>query len=190
MLLGAPITSVSTFVSTSPDWLADQECRFIGHDDDGCVQRVRQRCDERRHDRSGGNGAIFLYWATPSGGTAPARTRRSSPTSSSTSSSTSSTSSSIMGDASATCARAARSGSIEGSPEMVGYRVAADRRLFPSYANVLASQISRAKQIGTPLSSLETRDDAQIPGVYSLFHVAVDHLVRSRQPAFPPLPRS
>ena len=60
---------------------------------------------------------------------------------------------------------------------MVGYRVAADRRFFPSYASVLASQISRAKQIGTPLSSLQTRDEAQIPGVYSLFHVAVDHLV-------------
>ena len=66
---------------------------------------------------------------------------------------------------------------LEGSAEMVGYRVAVDRRLFPSYASVLAGQISSAKQIGTPLSSLQTYDEAQIPNVYGLFSVAVDHLV-------------
>ena len=73
---------------------------------------------------------------------------------------------------------------------MVGYRVAADRRLFPSYASVLTNQISRAKQISTPLSSLQTRDEAQIPGVYSLFHVAVDHLVSITPAGLPPSPRT
>jgi hypothetical protein len=70
---------------------------------------------------------------------------------------------------------------------MVGYRVAADRRLFPSYTSVLTNQISRAKQISTPLSSLQTRDEAQIPNVYSLFHVAVDHLVSITPAGLPAL---
>jgi hypothetical protein len=60
---------------------------------------------------------------------------------------------------------------------MVGYRTAVDRRFFPSYTDVLTGQISSAKQINAPLNSLERRVDVQIPNVYSLFHVAVYHLV-------------
>lgn len=64
----------------------------------------------------------------------------------------------------------------EGAPEMVGYHVASDRGLT-TYGTALATQISRAKQISAPLSSLQTYDDQNIPSVYSLFHVAADHLV-------------
>jgi hypothetical protein len=178
VLLGAPITSVSTFASTSPDWLADQECRFIGHNDDGCLQSVRQRWTSGGTTAVGGNGAIFLDWANPNWRYGAGENQK------------------IfahelfhvfqyqldklVNNGSTPSSQVRPSGPVwldEGAPEMVGYRVAADRRLFPSYASVLASQISRAKQIGTPLSSLQTRDEAQIPGVYSLFHVAVDHLV-------------
>ena len=178
VLLGAPISSVSTFASTSPDWLADQECRFFGHNDAGCFQSVRQRWTSGGTTAVGGNGAIFLDWANPNWRYGAGENQK------------------IFGhelfhvfqyqldklvnNGSTPSSQVRPSGPVwldEGAPEMVGYRVAADRRFFPSYASVLASQISRAKQIGTPLSSLQTRDEAQIPGVYSLFHVAVDHLV-------------
>lgn len=178
VLLGAPVTSVSTFASTSPDWLADQECRFIGHNDDGCLQNVRQRWASGGTTAVGGTGAIFLDWANPNWRYGAGENQK------------------ILAhelfhvfqyqldklvnNGSTPSSQVRPSGPVwldEGAPEMVGYRVATDRRLFPSYAGVLAGQISRAKQISTPLSSLQTRDGAQIPGVYSLFHVAVDHLV-------------
>ena len=178
VLLGAPLVSVSTFASTSPDWLADQECRFIGRSDDGCLQSVRQRWTSGASTAVGGNGAIFLDWANPNWRYGAGENQK------------------IfahelfhvyqyqldklVNNGSTPSSQVRPSGPVwldEGAPEMVGYRVAADRRLFPSYASVMASQISRAKQISTPLSSLQTYIEAQIPGVYSLFHVAVDHLV-------------
>jgi hypothetical protein len=177
LLLGAPITSVSTFVSSSPNWLADQECRFWGHGGD-CVQQVEHRWASGGTTAVGGTGGIFLYWAAPSWGYGASENQK------------------IIAhelfhvfqyqldklvnNGSTPSSQVRPSGPVwldEGAPEMVGYHVAADRRLFPSYASVLANQISRAKQISTPLSSLQTHDEAQIPSVYSLFHVAVDHLV-------------
>jgi hypothetical protein len=188
VLLGAPVTSVSTFASTSPDWLADQECRFIGHNDDGCLQSVRQRWASGGTTAVGGTGAIFLDWANPNWRYGAGENQK------------------ILAhelfhvfqyqldklanNGSTPSSQVRASGPVwldEGAPEMVGYRVAADRRLFPSYASVLTGQISRAKQINTPLSSLQTRDEAQIPNVYSLFHVAVDHLVSITPAGFPSL---
>ena len=96
VLLGAPITSVSTFVSTSPDWLAVQECRVMGSTTN-CAPDTRDRYA----------GAARREWPAPAqsssigrtqrGGMAPAKTRRSSRTNSSTFSSTSATCSSIVG---------------------------------------------------------------------------------------------
>jgi hypothetical protein len=173
VLLGTPITSVSAFASSKPDWLADQQCRFYGSGG-SCFQDVQQRYAGGVTAAAGGGG-LFLNWASPSwtyGASANQKIiaheifhifqdqldRLSSEPSS----------------------QVWRSGPVwlhEGAAEMVGYRVAADRRLFPSYASVLVSQIGVAKQISTPLSSLQTYNEAQIPNVYSLFHVAVDHLV-------------
>jgi len=65
VLLGAPITSVRTFASNSPDWLADQECRFLELRDDNCVQHVQQRYAGGASTGEAGPGAIFLYWAAP-----------------------------------------------------------------------------------------------------------------------------
>jgi hypothetical protein len=170
VLLGAPITSVATFASSNPDWLADQLCRFIGAGSK-CFSYAGGPAATSSH------GGIFLNWASLSWTSGAPQNQK------------------IIAHelfhvfqyqldklfaAHESSSRVYLSGPVwllEGSAEMVGYRVAVDRRLFPSYASVLAGQISRAKQIGTPLSSLETYDEAQIPNVYGLFSVAVDHLV-------------
>jgi hypothetical protein len=52
----------------------------------------------------------------------------------------------------------------------------ADRQLG-SYAGNLAGLIAAAKRIGAPLNELDRLSRTNIPGVYSLFAVAVDHLV-------------
>jgi hypothetical protein len=187
VLLGVPVGSVRVFTSNSPDWLADQECRALQLRDDNCVQHVRQRYASGGSTGEAGPGAFFLYWPAPSWRYGAAENQKIiahelhhvfqyqldkvSPNS---------------GDDS----QVPPSGPVwlsEGSAEMVGYRVAVDRRLFPSYSSVLVSQISRAKQISAPLSSLEKRVDVNIPDVYTLFHVAVDHLVSITPAGLPAL---
>jgi hypothetical protein len=176
-LLGIEITTVSVFASTSPDWLADHECRFNGHNDDGCLQSVRQRWASGSTTAVGGTGAIFLYWASPGWGFGAGENQK------------------IIAhelfhvfqyqldklvNNGATPSNQVRaSGPVwldEGAPELVGYHVSSDRGLT-TYGTVLANQIVRTKQISAALSSLQTYDDQNIPGVYSLFHVAADHLV-------------
>jgi len=170
VLLGAPLTSVRTFASSNPDWLADQLCRFIGAGRN-CFSYAGGTTASSSH------GGIFLNWASPSWRGGASFNQK------------------IiaheifhvfqnqldkLADVPESPSRVSHSGPIwllEGSAEMVGYRVAVDRRLFPSYASVLADQINGAKQIGTSLSSLETLSETQIPNVYALFHVAVSHLV-------------
>jgi hypothetical protein len=187
VLLGSPITSVSTFAATSPDWLADQECRFLKLGDDNCVQRVQQRYAGGASTGEAGPGGIFLYWPAPSWRYGPALNQK------------------IIAHElfhvfqwqldkvsvnSGDDSHVPPSGPVwlaEGSAEMVGYRVAVDRRLFPSYANELTGQIREAKTISTPLSSLEKRADVQIPNVYTVFHVAVDHLVSITPAGLPAL---
>jgi hypothetical protein len=183
VLLGAPITSVRTFASNSPDWLADQQCRFYGHDDDSCRQSTAQAYASGTAE--GGTGAIFLNCASPAWRYDAGQNQK------------------IIAhelfhtfqyqldklvnNGSTPSSQVRPSGPVwldEGAPEAVGYRVAADRRLVPSS---LAGEISHAKQFSTPLSSLETRDEANIPNIYSLFHVAVDHLVSITPAGFPAL---
>lgn len=176
-LLGTEITTVGVFASRSPDWLAEQECQFNGHNDAGCLQSVSQRWANGGTTAVGGTGAMFLYWANPNWGFGAGENQK------------------IIahelfhvfqyqldklvhnGETPSNQVRA--SGPVwldEGAPEMVGYHVSSDRGLT-TYKTVLASQIARAKQISAPLNSLQTYDDQNIPGVYSLFHVAADHLI-------------
>ncbi len=175
-LLGAPISAVTTFVSTNPGWLADQECRVLQIRDDNCVQHVRDRYAGGGSTGEAGPGAIFLYWASTSWRFGAAQNQK------------------IIAHElhhvlqyqldrvsvnSGDDSHVPPSGPvwlIEGSAELIGYRIEVDRWLYP-YANILTDQISRAKQFTVPLSSLERRVDVQIANVYSLFHVAVDHLV-------------
>jgi hypothetical protein len=170
---------VSVFTSTSPDWLADQECRFFGHDNDGCRQSTRQRWASGGTTALAGTGGTFLYWAHPSwqGGAGDSQKiiahelfhvfqnqldklgARNEVTPSN---------------------QVRASGPVwleEGAAEMIGYRVASDRGLT-SYPDVLARQIARSKQVSQPLSAVQTYDEFNaIPNPYSFSHVAADHLV-------------
>ena len=178
-LLGASIASVSTFASKSADWLADQQNRFGGYNSDSYFQSLRSQYASGSSAAQGGNGGIFIYWAAPAWQFGPGENQK------------------IIAhelfhvvqyqldhlvnNGSTPSSQVRPSGPVwldEGSAELIGYRVAADRRLFPSYSSALASQVARARQIGVPLGSLETLDQSSgIPNVYTLFHVAVDHLV-------------
>jgi hypothetical protein len=186
-ILGVPIASVHTFASNSPDWLADQFCQFYGHDDDGC--RRSKALGFAKGTAEGGPGAIFLSWSSPGWRFGAAQNQK------------------IIAhelfhtfqwqldklfdnNGSPPSNQVAPQGPVwldEGAPEAVGYHVAADRRLFPSYESALADQVRSAKQIGTPLSSIQTRDEANIPNVYNLFHVAVAHLISITPAGLPAL---
>src|SRR5205807_1382238 len=140
VLLGAPITSVRTFASSNPDWLADQLCRFIGAGGN-CFSYAGGTSATESH------GGLFLNWASQTWTVGAAQNQK------------------IiahelfhafqdqldkLSGAPESSSRVWLSGPVwlqEGSAEMVGYRVAVDRRLLPSYATVLAGQISSAKQI-------------------------------------------
>jgi hypothetical protein len=178
-LLGIELTTVSVFTSTSPDWLADQECRFFGHDNDPCRQSTGQRWASGGTTALGSTGGIFLYWAHPSWQAGAGESQkiiahelfhvfqvqldklgaRNEVTPSS---------------------QVRASGPVwleEGAAEMIGYHVASDRGLT-SYPSVLASQIARSKQVTQPLSALQTYDEFNVvPNPYSFGHVAADHLV-------------
>jgi hypothetical protein len=186
-LEGTAITAVSTFASTSPDWLADNECRFrqlLG----SCFQDRRQYWAAANAPAAvGGKGGIFLNWAQY-GWTFGAGPNQK-----------------IIAhelfhvlqdqldkladDVGTPVNQVQPSGPTwlkEGAAEVIGYHVAADR-LYWSYASALADQITRAKQISTPLQSLETKQTNDITNVYTLYMVAVDHLVNTAPSGLPAL---
>jgi hypothetical protein len=172
-LLGVPISAVTTFVSTNPGWLADQECRFLQLRDDNCVQHVQQRYAGGGSGEAG-PGGLFLNWAAPSWRYDAGQNQKITAHELFHVFQYQLDKVSVNSGDDSHVPPGGPAWLLEGSAETVGYRVAADRRLVASSA---AGEISRAKQISTPLSSLERYADIQIPNVYSLFHVAVDHLV-------------
>jgi hypothetical protein len=172
-LLGAPISAVTTFASTNPEWLADHECRFLQLRDDNCVQHVQQRYAGGGSGEAG-PGGLFLNWAAPSWRYDAGQNQKIIAHELFHVFQYQLDKVSVNGGDDSHVPPGGPVWLLEGSAETVGYRVAADRRLVASSA---AGEISRAKQISTPLSSLERYADVQIPNVYSLFHVAVDHLV-------------
>ncbi|HUO75226.1 MAG TPA: hypothetical protein VMU39_30990 [Solirubrobacteraceae bacterium] len=178
-LLGTAISSVSIFVSTSPSWLADQECRFFGFDNDGCRQSVQAHFASGNATADAGTGGLLLNWASPSWQAGAGETQK------------------IIAHElfhvfqnqldklgarnQVTPSNHVRaSGPVwldEGAAEMIGYHVASDRGLL-SYPTMLAKQIASAKQVGQPLSAVQTYDQFNaIPNPYSFGHVAADHLV-------------
>jgi hypothetical protein len=177
-LLGTELTAVSVFTSTSPDWLADQECRFFGHDNDPCRQSTGQRWASGGTTAVAGTGGVLLYWAHPSWQAGAGESQK------------------IIAHElfhvfqnqldklgarnQVTPPNQVRaSGPVwleEGAAEMIGYRVASDRGLT-SYPSVLAGQITRSKQVSQALNATQTYDEFNIPYAYSLAHVAADHLV-------------
>ncbi|MGZ4419234.1 MAG: hypothetical protein ACXVRV_13820 [Gaiellaceae bacterium] len=178
-LLGTEISAVSVYTSTSPDWLADQECRFIGHDNDGCRQSTSQHWASGNGTADGVPGGMFLYWASTSWQAGAGESQKIiahelfhvfqnqldklGPRNDVTPSNQLRASGPEWLD--------------EGAPEMIGYHVASDRGLT-SYPGVLARQIGISKQVSQPLSAMQTYDEFNaIPNPYSFAHVAADHLV-------------
>lgn len=178
-LLGAELTAVSVFTSTSPDWLADQECRFFGHDNAACRQSTRERWASGGTTALASTGGIFLYWAHPSWQAGAGESQK------------------IIAHElfhvfqtqldklgarnEVTPSNQVRaSGPVwleEGAAELIGYRVASDRGLT-SYPSVLANQIARSRQVTQPLSAVRTYDEFNVvPNPYSFGQVAADHLV-------------
>jgi type II secretory pathway pseudopilin PulG len=186
VLLGAAITSVRTFASTNPAWLADQQCRFYGHDDDSCRRLKTQ--DFANGAAEGGTGAIFLNWASPSFRDSAGSTQKI-------------IAHELFHTFQYQLDKLVNNGSTpfdqvrasgprwydEGSAELVGYLVASDRKIFPTYAKAVAGEVYYAKQITAPLDSLVTISQTQIPNVYALFLVAVDHLVFTTPAGVPAL---
>ena len=178
-LLGTELAAVSVFTSTSPGWLADQECRFFGHDNDACRQSTSQRWASGGTTAVAGTGGILLYWAHPSWQVDAGESQK------------------IIAHElfhvfqnqldklgarnEVTPSNQVRASGPEwldeGAPEMIGYRVAADRSL-KSYPSVLATQIAHSRQVTQPLSAVQTYDEFNVvPNAYSFGHVAADHLV-------------
>ncbi len=178
-LLGTELTAVSVYTSTSPEWLADQECRFIGHDNDACRQSTSLRWASGNTTAVGSTGGMFLYWASTSWQAGAGDSQK------------------IIAHElfhvfqnqldnlgarnDVTPSNELRASGPEwldeGAAEMIGYRVASDRGLT-AYPGVLARQIGIAKQASQPLSAVQTYDEFNaVPNPYSLAHVAADHLV-------------
>jgi len=69
---------------------------------------------------------------------------------------------------------------------MIAYHVADDRRLM-SYNGALANQVTVTKQLTVPLSGLTRLSDTNIPNVYSLFALSLDHLTKIAPGGLPAL---
>lgn len=176
-LVGLSLAKVDVFASSDANWLAERQCGFYGYGG-SCVSDTAAFYASGNSAAQGGPGAVFLYWAAsawqfgaaPSqkiiahelfhvlqyqtdhlihaGETPPDQVRPTGP---------------VWFD--------------EGAPEMIAYRVTADRRL-DSYTRALGDQIAVTKQISTPLDQLERLSQTNVPNVYSLFALSVDHLVK------------
>lgn len=176
-LVGLSLDKVSVFASTDANWLAGQQCSFYGYTG-SCQSETAAFYASGNSAGQGGPGALFLYWAAPSwrSGAGPNQkiiahelfhvlqyqTDR------------------LVNAGSTPQDQVRPTGPVwldEGAPEMIGYHVADDRMLM-SYSGALTNQIAATKHIGTPLSGLARLSETNIPNVYSLFALSVDHLTK------------
>jgi hypothetical protein len=186
-LVGLPLEKVTVFASTDANWLAGQQCGFFGYGGN-CVSGTASFYASGNSAAQGGPRAVFIYWAasTWQGGDAASKQK-------------------ILAHelfhvlqyqtdhlihAGETPFDQVRpTGPVwldEGAPEMIGYRVMADR-LLSSYATALTNQITVTKQISAPLNQLERLSQTNVPNVYSLFALSVDHLVKATPTGAPAL---
>jgi hypothetical protein len=175
-LIGVAVDRVVVFASTDANWLAGQQCGFYGYGG-SCVADTASFYASGNSSAQGGPGAVFLYWAASAWQGGNANTQK------------------IIAHelfhalgyqihqlvhAGETPPDQVRpTGPVwlhEGAPEAIGYRVAADRQL-DSYPGALNNWIAVSKQIAAPLEQLERLSQTNIPGVYSLFALSVDHLL-------------
>jgi hypothetical protein len=176
-LVGLSLAKVTVFASTDANWLASKQCGFYGYGGN-CVSDTASFYASGNSAAQGGPGAVFLYWASSAWQYGAAPNQK------------------IIAHelfhvlqyqtdhlihAGETPSDQVRpTGPVwldEGAPEMIGFRVMADRRLS-SYASALDNQIAVTKQISTPLNQLERLSQTNVPNVYSLFALSVDHLVK------------
>ena len=176
-LVGLSLEKLTVFATTDADWLGSQQCAWYGRGG-SCAHDVAAFYASGNSAAQGGPGAVFIYWAASSWGDGPTHSQT------------------IIAHevfhvlqyqtdhlihAPETPPDQIRpSGPVwldEGAPELVGLRVTADRRL-DTYVAALQSQIAVAKQITQPLDQLERLSQTNIPRVYSLFAVSVDHLTK------------
>ena len=160
----------------TPHWLAGQQCGFYSFGGN-CVSDTASRYASGNSAAQGGPGAVFLYWAASSWqyGAAPNQKIIAHELFHALQYQTDH----LIHAGEIPFDQVRPTGPVwldEGAPEMIGYRVTADRKLG-TYASALSGQIAAAKQISVPLSQLDRLSQTNISNVYSLFAVAVDHLV-------------
>jgi hypothetical protein len=178
-LLGVQLNEVNVFGSSSALWLAEQECGFYGYVGT-CV--AQKQASYATGAAEGGDRAIFLNWGTGAWNASQSSEKQK-------------TIAhelfhvfqyqldGLVADGSTPSNQIRVAGPIwihEGAPEMVGYRVLADRHLinFSTYADLLAGEKTRAKAATAPLDQLLTVDQSNAAGSpYPLYMVAIDHLV-------------
>lgn len=177
-LVGIQLDKVTVFASTDAAWLAERQCGLYGFGG-SCVSDTAAFYASGNSAAQGGPGAVFLYWAASSWQFGNGASQK------------------IIAhelfhvlqyqtdhltNAGQTPFDQVRpTGPVwldEGTPEMIGYHVMADRELA-NYASALAAQITATKQITAPLDQLERLSQTNIPNVYSLFALSVDHLVKT-----------
>jgi hypothetical protein len=177
-LVGLSLDKVVVFASSDANWLAGQQCGFYGYGGN-CVSDTAAFYASGNSAGQGGPGAVFLYWASSAWQYGDAANQK------------------IIAHelfhvlqyqthhlihAGETPFNQVRpTGPVwldEGAPEMIGFRVMADRRL-DTYADALDTQIAFTRQNSTPLDQLERLSQTfNVPNVYSLFALSVDHLLK------------
>ena len=178
-LLGVQFGDVTIFSSTDTSWLGHHQCDFLGHSDSGCYDQTTARFASGRDAGEGYPGGLSLNWhqgdlsASPTsekqkiiahelfhalqfqldglgdrdGSTPPDQVRPSGPV-----------------------------WLLEGAAEMVGYRVAGDRRLL-SYSSTIAGALNGWKLVPPKLDQTLTLNDSNARGApYQLYMLAADRL--------------
>jgi hypothetical protein len=186
-LVGLALEKVTVFASADANWLATQQCSFYGYGGN-CVSGTASFYSSGQSAAQGGPGAVFIYWGAPDwqGGDAASKQKI--------------IAHELFHVLQYQADRLIHAGETpfdqirptgpvwldEGAPEMIGFRVMADR-LLGNYAVALGNQIVVTKQIGTPLNQLERLSQTSISSVYSLFALSVDHLVKATAAGVPAL---
>jgi hypothetical protein len=185
-LVGLSLGKVTVLASTDANWLAGQQCAFYGYGG-SCQSDIAAFYASGNSAAQGGPGAVFLYWAAPSWqyGAGPSQKIIAHELFHALQYQTDH----LVNAGSTPQDQVRPTGPVwldEGAPEMIAFRVADDRMLM-SYTSALNGQIAATKQIGTPLSGLERLSQTNIPNVYSLFALSVDHLTKIAPGGLPAL---
>jgi hypothetical protein len=178
-ILGVQFGDVTVFASTDPSWLGHHQCDFLGHSDSDCYDQTTARFASGHDAGEGGPGELSLNWHQGDLVTAPAPEKQK-----------------IIAhelfhalqfqldrlgdrDGSTPPDQVKPSGPVwllEGAAEMVGYRVAGDRRML-SYTGTIANAHDGWRLVPPALDQTVTLDQSNARGApYQLYMVAADRL--------------